>query len=433
MAIVASFVVPHPPLIVNEVGRGREKEVEKTIQSYEQIAKEIEALKPETIIISSPHTRCYQDYFYLSSGILKGDFSTFGARNISFEETTDEELASEIEKIAYEEKFPAGRIPESVELDHGTMVPLYFIRKQYSKSKILVVGLSGLSLENHFHLGQIISEAVNHLNKKVVFVASGDLSHKLQTYGPYGYAKEGTIYEERIQNTLTNADFQELLEYEEDLLEKSAECGHPSFAIMAGAWNHKKVKSTFLSHEDITGVGYGIWTFYEEKDELVQLARSSIESYIKYQRRISIPSNTSEELYVDRKGVFVSIHKNGQLRGCIGTFYPIQNCMAREIIENAISAATKDPRFSPITEDELNDLEIKVDVLTTPEKIESEKELNPKKYGVIVKKDFRRGLLLPDLEGIDTIEEQISIAKEKANIREDEDVELWRFEVTRHY
>ena len=120
------------------------------------------------------------------------------------------------------------------------------------------------------------------------------------------------------------------------------------------------------------------------------------------------------------------------MRGCIGTFLPIQDCVAKEIIENAISASTRDPRFSAIKEDELKDLEIHVDVLTMPEKIVSKDELDPKKYGVIVSNGFRRGLLLPDLEGVDTVDEQIQIAKQKGDIDFSEEISLERFEVVRH-
>ncbi len=433
MSIIASFAVPHPPLIVKEIGRGSENQILKTIASYKQVAKEIKELEPETIIISSPHTKCYTDYFYLSSTTkVEGSFATFGAPQVEFKEEIDKELVQEIENISKEETFPAGTINEAVELDHGTMVPLYFIRKEYPNCKIIVIGISQLPLDMHYHLGEIITKAVEKLNRKVVYVASGDLSHKLQEYGPYGFIEEGPIYDKRIIKTLQEANFKELLEYDEEFLDKAAECGHPSFTIMAGTWDKRKVKASFLSHEDITGVGYGIWTFYPQEDEYVLLAKQSITSYIKEHKKLKVPNNLSTELLNNQAGVFVSIHKDGYLRGCIGTFLPMQNNIAEEIIENAISASTRDPRFEPITEEELKYLEINVDVLTPPEKINTKEELDPKRYGVIVEKDYRRGLLLPDLEGIDEIDDQINIAKQKAGISKEEEVDLYRFEVVRH-
>ncbi len=165
---------------------------------------------------------------------------------------------------------------------------------------------------------------------------------------------------------------------------------------------------------------------------LVQLARKTIETYVKEDKVIDPPSELIPEMK-GKAGVFVSLHRQGQLRGCIGTFAPTTENVAKEIIRNAIQSSTKDPRFPPVMEDELSDLEISVDVLSDPEPVESAAELNAKKYGVIVKSDFRRGLLLPDLPGVSTPEEQIAICRRKAGIGEKEPVELFRFEVRRYH
>jgi AmmeMemoRadiSam system protein A/AmmeMemoRadiSam system protein B len=452
MSIVGTFMVPHPPLIIPEIGRGGEKEIELTNKSYLQVADEISKLTPDTIIISSPHTKYYSDYFHIvGSEKIVGNFGKFGASSISFDEENDLELVEEIEKVADKYNFPAGRT-EDIALDHGSMVPLYFIRKKLPKCKIVIVGLSSLPLADNYKFGMIIKEAVNNLSRKVVYVASGDLSHKLQTYGPYGFIEEGPVYDDRIMKTMSSGNFNELLEYDELFLEKAAECGHRSFTIMAGALDGINVKSTYLSHQDVTGVGYGICTFYpqeenkercfldkyldshivkESDDEYVRLAVASLTSYIKDGKKIEVPDNLPSEMINNKNGVFVSIHKFGVLRGCIGTFLPTKNNIAEEIIENAISASTRDPRFPKIEEDELKYLEVNVDVLETPTPCKRE-DLDPKRYGVIVSSGFKRGLLLPDLDGIDTVEQQISIAKRKANIGSNEEISLQRFEVIRH-
>ena len=164
---------------------------------------------------------------------------------------------------------------------------------------------------------------------------------------------------------------------------------------------------------------------------LVKLARDTIDAYVKTGKTISIPSYLTDEMK-GMAGVFVSIKKHGDLRGCIGTFSPTQPNIAAEVIQNAISAATRDPRFPPITPEELDSLDISVDILTEPEKIASPDELDPKRYGVIGTKGWKKGLLLPDIEGVDTVEEQIYIAKRKAGISPDEEVKLQRFEVKRY-
>lgn len=168
-----------------------------------------------------------------------------------------------------------------------------------------------------------------------------------------------------------------------------------------------------------------------EGDPLVSLARETIEEYIRYGRVTQVPVPMPPELEM-RAGAFVCLKKHGQLRGCIGTIEPTQPNLAAEIVQNAISSSTRDPRFEPVYEDELDDLEYTVDVLSAPHPVESLDDLDPKRYGVIVESGFKRGLLLPDLEGVDTVEDQVSIAMRKAGIYDGEPITLYRFEVRRH-
>lgn len=164
---------------------------------------------------------------------------------------------------------------------------------------------------------------------------------------------------------------------------------------------------------------------------LVQLARRTIETFVKEAKVIDPPRELTPEMK-EKAGVFVSLHKRGELRGCIGTFAPTSENVAQEIIRNAIESSTNDPRFTPVGPEELPELEISVDVLSSPEPAASEKELDPKCYGCIVKTGARRGLLLPDLPGVNTPEEQVSICRRKAGIDEYEPVELFRFKVRRY-
>ena len=461
MPILAGFMVPHPPMIVPDIGKGEEKKIIKTIRAYERVADEVAALKPDTIIVSSPHSIMYADYFHVSPGEKAwGSFERFAAGNVSFEETYDGELRDRICEYAEEDGFPAGTLGErDPKLDHGTMVPLYFIRQKYQDGKIIRIGLSGLPLSDHYRLGMYIARVIDELDRRAVFIASGDLSHKLQDYGPYGFAKEGPEYDARIMDVCSRTAFGELFDFDEVFCEKAAECGHRSFVMMAGAFDGLSVKAEALSHEDVTGVGYGICTFYpqgrdeerhflfqyekkreaeiqkrrENSDAYVRLAYQAVDYYVLHRRYLPIPEDIDEELINGRAGTFVSIHKEGLLRGCIGTIAPARDNIAQEIIANAVSACSRDPRFSPVSEDELKDLEISVDVLGETEDVSSPEELDVKRYGVIVSCGERRGLLLPDLDGIDTVEEQIDIARKKGGIGKDEDYTLQRFEVIRHF
>jgi len=165
--------------------------------------------------------------------------------------------------------------------------------------------------------------------------------------------------------------------------------------------------------------------------ELAALAKKSLEAFVRSRQEISPPKELTPEMTI-KSGVFVSLKKRGNLRGCIGTFMPCTENVAHEVIKNAISAGTQDPRFEPVGEGELDDLEYSVDVLSAPEKVSDISELNPKKYGVIVVHGSRKGLLLPDLEGVDSVEEQLRIAKMKAWIKPDEKVDIFRFMVSRY-
>ncbi|NLZ69056.1 MAG: AmmeMemoRadiSam system protein A, partial [Spirochaetales bacterium] len=263
---------------------------------------------------------------------------------------------------------------------------------------------------------------------------------------------------EKLEACLKNSDFLSLITFDDKLLEEAGECGHRSFSIMAGLFEGHEVTSKVLSHEGTFGVGYLVATFKPGKlkndrlildkakqvkraelenkrtkeDEYIRLARLAVESYIKEGIISSVPKNTSPELLDLQAGTFVSLHLNGNLRGCIGTISPTTKTVAEEIIQNGISACSQDPRFNRVTVRELPFLEYSVDVLAEPLKIKDKTELDVKRFGVIVKNGNRRGLLLPDLDGVNSVDEQISIAKQKANIREDEEVELERFEVIRH-
>lgn len=460
MAIISAYMVPHPPLIVPEIGKGQEQAIERTIKAYHEAAQRIGRERPDTIVLFSPHQVMYTDYFHISPGKgAKGDFSKFRAGNVKMEVSYDTDFVEKLCELTDNTSFPAGTYGEQDKhLDHGTMVPLYFVNQYWKDYRLVRIGLSGLPLVRHYELGSYIQKTADLLDRKVVLIASGDLSHRLKEDGPYGYQKEGPEYDRRIMDVMGRGSFGELLSFSEDFCEKAGECGHRSFTIMAGALDKTGIIPEKLSYEGPFGVGYGIccykvtalapsrdfYTQYEneqkkvllqqrkQEDNYIRLARTTIETYVRTGRIIDVPRDLPSEMSSQKAGVFVSIKEDGRLRGCIGTICAVQSSIAEEIIANAVSASTKDPRFSPIEPWELERLTISVDVLGEAEKIDSPKQLNPARYGVIVTKGRKRGLLLPNLEGVDTIEEQLAIAKRKAGIREDDPVELERFEVIRH-
>lgn len=463
MAVVGAVMVPHPPLILPEVGRGAEKEIAETARAYEAAADFAASLEPETVVLSSPHSVMYSDYLHISPGThAEGDMARFGAPQVRIAREYDEALSERICALAKEAEIPAGYLGErDPALDHATIVPLYFILKKWQNFRLVRLGISGISLADHYRLGMLVQQAAEELGRRVVYVASGDLSHKLKANGPYGFDPHGPVYDDKIMDVCGRADFEKLLEFDPVLLEKAAECGHRSFVIMAGALDRLAVEPHRLCHQDVTGVGYGVCTYrvtgrdaarnfldqYEAKekerlrqrrvkeDPYVALARETVETFVRDGRKIPYPAKgeVPDEMRTRPAGVFVSLHIAGELRGCIGTISPVRRNIAEEIVNNAISACSRDPRFDPVREEELPYLEYGVDVLDPPEDIASLAQLDVKKYGVIVSREERRGLLLPNLEGVDDVQEQIRIARKKAGIPDFEhDVKLQRFQVVRH-
>ena len=454
--------MPHPPIILPQVGRGEERKIQNTITSCKRIAEQIAVIKPETIVLTSPHSIMYADYFHISPGLqAKGNLRKFGVDEGNFQISVeyDCDFVSVLQVETAKHGIEAGTKGErEAYLDHGTVVPLAFIREQYSDFKLVRIGLSGLSYAEHYEFGRCIARTADISGKNIVFIASGDLSHKASHQSHYGFAAEGVMFDEQVTEAMSNGDFLKFLMFDENFTEKAAECGLRSFIIMAGALDGKEVKSELLSYEGTFGVGYGTASFIpcgesenrkfldiykkledsslkdvkEKEDEYVKLARYSIENYIKTGKMTNLPPNLSEDMLSRKAGVFVSLKKHGKLRGCIGTISPVMKNIASEILKNAMSAATEDPRFDPIKVSELPEIVYSVDVLSPSEPVDSVDSLDSERYGVIVTSGYKRGLLLPNLEGVDTPEQQIAIACRKAGIRDDETFSIERFEVVRH-
>lgn len=461
MSMLGAIITPHPPVLLPEVGGGREREIAATDRAMRTAAETVAAWQPDVIIVSSPHTILYRDYFHIAPGDgAVGDMSRFGAPEVRIQASYDTLLREEIIRRAEAEGLHAGTLGQrDPELDHGVLIPLYYLRKADVRCPIVRMGLSGFSPLDHYRLGKCVQDAVNALGRRAVFLASGDLSHKLKADGPYGYAPEGPQFDDAVTRTMASGDFLEFLTIDPALCERAAECGLRSFQVMAGALDGLAVEPQLLSHEGTFGVGYAIALFpvtgrddsrcYEKdyllakndrlatrkanEDPWVKLARRSLETYVKTSQRLtSLPEDLPTEMTTQQAGAFVSLHKNGQLRGCIGTIAPTCDNLAWEIVQNAISACSRDPRFSPVRPDELDELEYSVDVLGAPEPVDSPAALDPKTYGVIVSCGGRRGLLLPDLDGVDSVEAQLSIALQKGGIRENEPYKIERFKVVRH-
>jgi len=483
--IINAYILPHPPIIVPGIGRGREREAERTVEAIRRAAGDIGKDKPTTVILSTPHAPCFRDYVYIAdSEVLEGDFAAFGHPGIKMWFQNNKKLAALIAEKAELAGIGAGGLSEpqkrqfdiSDRLDHGAMVPLWFIEKELPDFRLVCLSTPFLPFRVLHKFGSCIRAAVEDSDERVVYVASADLSHRLTRDAPAGYHPKGREYDEYLVDKVRRADVEGLLKTDEDFLEKAGECGTRSIVMMFGTLHDRKIETEVYSYEGPFGVGYMIAKVSpgekidgaeksvagSEKSKIrseksvtrpeksgspenvneargagtesdyVRLARESLEAYVRGGNKIKVPDWVPQDFKTRRAGVFVSLKKNGELRGCIGTIGPVRVNIAEEIINNAISAGTQDPRFPAVKEKELAELVYSVDVLGAPEKIESMDELDVKRYGVIVTAGFRRGLLLPDLEGVDTPEQQVAIALQKAGIRPSERYEMERFEVIRY-
>jgi len=313
--------------------------------------------------------------------------------------------------------------------EHSIEVQLPFLQYFKPDIKIVPIMLAYAGGDIYKEIGKDIARAIRESNRGVVIMASSDMTH----YEP----------QESAQSKDTQA-IEAILDLNEDeLLRRIDElnismCGYaPTVSLISAAKELGATGAELVRYQtsgDTTGdysavVGYA-GVIITAMSPLARLAKETVETYIREGKPPQSEALTPE--MKEKAGVFVSIHKLGGLRGCIGTFDPQCENVAEEIINNAVSSATRDPRFPPIAPDELEGLSYSVDVLTKPEPIASQDQLDPKKYGVIVESGFRRGLLLPDLEGVDTVDYQIEICRQKAGIAPDEPVKLYRFEVRRY-
>jgi MEMO1 family protein len=313
--------------------------------------------------------------------------------------------------------------------EHSIEVQLPFLQYFKPDVKIVPIILSSGSGDLYKAIGLEIVQALRKLKKEAVIFASSDMNHY-----------ESQVISQRKDHQAIEA----ILGLNPDELLRRVEqqnismCGYaPAIVMLAAANEIGNAKAELIKYQtsgDSSGdysavVGYaGI--IVKKISPLVSLAREAAEEWVK-KRKIIHPENLSPEMK-EQAGTFVCVKKFGELRGCIGTFEPTMANVAEEIISNAIGTVSRDPRFEPVLSIELKDLEYTVDVLTHPEPVTSKQELDPKKYGIIVESGYRRGLLLPDLEGVDTVDQQIDICRMKGDIDPDQPVKLYRFEVKRY-
>jgi AmmeMemoRadiSam system protein B len=399
-SIVFAGIAPHPPIMVPEVGGGAADEVRASINAMREFTERIIASGAETVVLISPHAPLEAHAFVAyQEEVLYGSFANFRAPDTTVEAELDEEILTAIARTSAERGYEVLGV-KGYDLDHGTAVPLYFLQRNGWRGRVVALGYAFLSNQDHLNFGSCIKHAVDESSRPVAFVASGDLSHRLKPGAPAGYNKDAHFFDEEIVAAIRASAPERIIKIDADLRKMAGECGYRSMLVALGATEGTTQTCEVLSYEAPFGVGYMVAQLAreeiaerktdsasvgeiqeeieDESEALPALARLAVETFTREGRQIETPSS----LLPERAACFVSIKTlAGELRGCIGTIEPVRESLAEELVANAINAATRDPRFPPVTSDELPHLRYSVDVLSAPEPTSLE-ELDPKIYGV---------------------------------------------------
>ena len=435
--LVFSAIAPHPPIMVPEVGRESIAGVVDSIDAMAELTRRLIDSGAESVVMISPHAPLEVDSFVAYEGPeVYGDFANFHAPETTFSLRVDEELLGAIKTAAASQNYCVSALREH-DLDHGTAVPLYFLLQNGWEGRVVTLGYSFLSNEDHVRFGSCIKNAVDQVGRRVAFIASGDLSHRLKPHAPAGYNPNAHVFDEQVVDALRSNVPQRIVDIDHNLRRLAGECGYRSMLVAIGASSDLPLSCEVLNYEAPFGVGYLVAQLThqagrsEQESDPPALARKAVEEFVR-SGTVLHPAARGGFLGT-RAPCFVSLKTlDGDLRGCIGTIEPVKETLAEEIVANAISAATNDPRFDAVAEDELTNLRYSVDVLHPPEPATME-ELDPRVFGVIVEDEsgLRRGLLLPDIPGVDHAEQQVDIAARKAGIDREEPIKLSRFRVER--
>ncbi|NTW04812.1 MAG: AmmeMemoRadiSam system protein A [Peptococcaceae bacterium] len=465
MPVVFAGICPHPPIMVPSVGGEKSELVLKSRQAMLELGHRLKESQAEVLIMISPHGPCFSDGIGVNlKPVLSGDLADFNAPQEKFVFENNLDLAEAIinkgtaigtAMVGLTETIARG-YGVGLKLDHGLTVPLHFISQSGVSLPLVIIYMGFLSYEELYFFGMAVRDAVEATGKRAAVIASGDLSHRLTQGAPAGYNPRGEEFDRELIGLLKTEDVSGILDFDRELVDAAGECGLRPIVMLLGILDGSEIDFDILSYEGPFGVGYLVAAikpgdfvdkYYfgaeikekrvkkhiikkEKEGFLPGVARKALENYTTGN---PMSSEDVPEEFRKPAGVFVSLKKNGHLRGCIGTVVPQRKNIVEETINNAISAGYNDPRFNPLKESELDELDISVDVLGSPEAVESKDNLDPVRYGVIVKTDRKQGLLLPNLEGVDSVDEQLQIAKDKAGIVQGEPFQMLRFEVVRYY
>ena len=437
--IIGSFLLPHLETMLPEVNSGTDRQINKTIKAYKKVIDTIVQLRPQTIVMITPMNISYDNYFHISPRKeATGNLGRYNAPQVKIGAEYDWEFVNGLCNVCNRDRFPAGTLGEKdPSLDLATMIPLYYLNKEFEGYRIVRMSVSGLSLADHYRMGMYIKEVSEELARRVVVVVSCDLSEHQNA--------EADNYDRQIMNSLTQASFDQLFGFSNNELETCKAEAHRGLAMMAGSLDKTDVIQSSFSYELIDNRGLGICSFaaikedagrnYLEKlgpyDCYAQLAMQAVETYVKQKKVMDVPNNLKKELINERSGLIVQIYKDDVLYSSAGSTTPKTNCVAKEIIEHAVKAAYN--QNAPLSEADLSHIRVKVITISHIVRVRTVDSLNPKQYGIVASKKGKEGIVLPRTEGIEEPLDQILRALDIAGLSEhDGEVLIQRFETVEH-
>jgi AmmeMemoRadiSam system protein A len=424
--IVAGALVAHPPILLPEVGGLESGRVRATAQAIVELDGMLSAVAADLVVVISPHSPSSMTSLPVRhTAHAAGDLRRFRAPQVRVEADVDAEIATALVAEAEHAGFTLSWAEDS-ELDHGIVVPLYSLPKTMANKRCVFLGVSGWPLHRFVDFGAWLPHILRA--RSAILIASGDLSHRLTPEAPYGFRPEGQAFDRLVIDALRSHDWERIEAMDPDFIEEAGECGLRPLAILLGAARAAGLASQVLSYEGPFGVGYPVVAFTTSRIglDIQALGRRAIDTYLRSRQLIEPPQPIPLELQAPC-ALFVSLRKNGELRGCVGSVRPTEATAAHELIRYAVASAVRDPRFEPVRLDEVKALTIKVQLLDPAERITDISTLDPRIYGIIVRSGDRQALLLPDIAEIATAEQQLWAACRKAGIDRYAVLEVERF------
>ena len=424
--IVAGALTAHPPILLPEVGGAESQRVQATAHAMQELDAILMAAPATLAIVISPHSPSSMTSLPVRRATrVGGDLARFRAPQVRVEAEVDLDLASKLVADGQRAGF-ALTWAEDSELDHGVVVPLHLLPRTMKSKHCVFLGVSGWPLQRFLAFGGWLQQWLQH--RGAILIASGDLSHRLTPDAPYGFRPEGPVFDRLVIDALRGHDWQRIEGVDPDLVEEAGECGLRPLAILLGAARAAGLTSQVLSYEGPFGVGYPVVAFTGARVvlDIQDLGRRAIETYLRSHQLIEPPEPIPMEWQAP-SAAFVTLRKNGAMRGCVGSTRPTEATAAHELIRYAIASAVRDPRFHPVRLDEVPLLSIRVQLLDPAEPLTDITRIDPRTDGIIVRSGDRQALLLPGIEEIVTPEQQLRAACQKAGIDRHAALQVERF------